>query len=113
MTWDEVQMLYLEVAREVGATYGLRAEPAEPEDPNTAAIVATPVAARRFGFFGRREELREINVAFYRQDEPYGSVGNWIDLNELDKLDAVAYRRAVENSIRSGVENLLQFKQNR
>src|SRR5215831_5685911 len=71
MTWDEIQTLQLEVAREVGAAYGLRAEIAEPEDPNTSAIEATPVAVvKRRGFFGRRPQLREISVAFYRQDEP-------------------------------------------
>jgi hypothetical protein len=32
MTWDEIQTLQLEVAREVSAAYGLRAEIAEPED---------------------------------------------------------------------------------
>src|SRR5262249_47933356 len=43
MTWDEIQTLQLEVAREVGAAYGLRAEIAEPEDPNTSAFVVTAV----------------------------------------------------------------------
>ena len=112
MTWDEIQTLQLEVAREVGAAYGLRAEIAEPEDPNTSAIVATPVAAaKRWVIFGRRPQFREISVAFYRQDEPYGSVGNYVDLNELDKLDSSAYQRGLEKSIREGVENLIQHKQ--
>jgi len=114
MTWDEIQTLQLEVAREVGAAYGLRAEIAEPEDPNTSAFEAKPVAAvKRWGIFGRRPQLREISVAFYRQDEPYGSVGNWVDLNELDKLDPSAYQRGLETSIRNGVETLIQHKQNR
>jgi len=114
MTWDEIQTLQLEVAREVGAAYGLRAEIAEPEDPNTSALVVTPVAVvKRRGIFGRRPQLREISIAFYRQDEPYGSVGNWVDLNEIDKLDPSAYQRGIETSIRNGVETLIQHKQNR
>lgn len=114
MTWDEIQTLHLEVAREVGAAYGLRAEIAEPEDPNTSAFEATPVAVvKRWSIFGRRPQLRELSVAFYRQDEPYGSVGNWVDLNELDKLDLSAYQRSLETSIRKGVEILIQHKQNR
>ena len=112
MTWDEIQTLQLEVAREVGAAYGLRAEIAEPEDPNTSAFVVTPVAVvKRWGIFGRRPQFREISVAFYRQDEPYGSVGNYVDLNELDKLDSSAYQRGLEKSIREGVEDLIQHKQ--
>ena|SRR5215510_11742873 len=114
MTWDEIQTLQLEVAREVGAAYGLRAEIAEPKDPNTSAIEVTPVAVvKRWGIFGHRPQLREIGVAFHRQDEPYGSVGYWVDLNELDKLDHSAYQRGIETSIRNGVEILIQHKQNR
>jgi len=114
MTWDEIQMLQVEIAREVGAAYGLRAEIAEPEDPNTSAIEAKPGGVvKRWGIFGRRPQLREICVAFYRQDEPYGSVGTWVDLNELDKLDPSAYQRGIEKSIRNGVETLIQHKQNR
>jgi len=114
MTWDEIQTLQLEIARKVGAAYCLRAEIAEPEDPNTSANEATPVAVvKRWGIFGRRPQLSEISVAFYRQDEPYGSVGNWVDLNELDKLDPSAYQRGIETSIRNGVETLIQNKQNR
>ena len=114
MTWDEIQMLQLEIARKVGAAYGLRAEIAEQEDPNTSAFEATPVAVvKPWGIFGRRPQLREISVAFYRRDEPYGSVGNWVDLNELDKLDPSAYQRGIEKSIRNAVETLIQYKQNR
>jgi len=114
MTWDEIQMLQLEIARKVGAAYGLRAEIAEPEDPNTSAIEARPGGVvKRLGIFGRRTQLREIRIAFYRQDEPYGSVGNWVGLNELDKLDPSAYQRGIETSIRNSVEILIQHKQNR
>ena len=112
MTWDEIQTLQLEVAREVGAAYGLRAEIAEPEDPNTLAIEAKPGGVvKRWGIFGRRPQFREISVAFYRQDEPYGYVGNYVDLNELDKLDSSSYQRGLEKSIREGVETLIQHKQ--
>jgi hypothetical protein len=114
MTWDEIQTLQLEVAREVGAAYGLRAEIAEPEDPNTSAFEATPVAVvKRWSIFGRRPQFRELRVAFYRQDEPYGSVGNWVNLNEIDKLAPSAYQRGLETSIREGVEMLIQHNQNR
>jgi len=114
MTWDEIQTLQLEVAREVGAAYGLRAEIVEPEDPNTSAFEVRPVAVvKRWGIFGRRPQLREISIAFYRQDEPYGSVGNWVDQNEIDKLDPSPFQRSIETSIRNGIETLIQHKQNR
>jgi len=76
MTWDEYQDLYLKVAREVGAERGLHVELAEPEDPHERAF--EPIMIRRWGFFRRRPQLREVNLAFYKRDnltQPYFKMG--------------------------------------
>ena len=62
---------------------------------------------RRWRFFRRRPKLREIAVAFYQPDDqtqPYCITGNWVDLNELDKLNACAYRRGPAAAILSSLE---------
>jgi len=107
MTWDELQDLHLEVAREVGADRGLRVQFAEPEDLHNAAFEFKPMMMRRWGFFRRRPKLREIAVAFYQpgdQTQPYCITGNWVNLNELDKLNASAYRRGLAAAIRTSLE---------
>jgi hypothetical protein len=107
MTWDELQDLHLEVAREVGADRGLRVQLAEREDLHNAAFEFKPMMMRRWGFFRRRPKLREIAVAFYQPDDqtqPYCITGNWVNLNELDKLNASAYRRDLAAAIRNTLE---------
>ncbi len=107
MTWDELRDLHLEVAREVGAERSLRVQLAEPEDLHDAAFEFKPMMMRRWGLFRRRPRLREIAVAFYQPDDqthPYFIFGNWLDLNELDKLDPSAYRRDLAVAIRNGIE---------
>jgi len=107
MTWDELQDLHLEVAREVGADRGLRVQLAEREDFHNAAFEFQPIMMRRWGFFRRRPKLHEIAVAFYQPDDqtqPYCITGNWVNLNELDKLNASAYRRDLAAAIRNTLE---------
>jgi len=107
MTWDELQDLHLEVARKVGAERGLRVQFAEPEDLHNAAFEFKPLMMPRWGFFRRRPKLREIAVAFYQPDDqtqPYCITGSWVSLNELDKLNATAYRRDLAVAIRDGLE---------
>jgi hypothetical protein len=43
MTWDEFQNQRLEVARAVGAEYGLRAVPVEPDDFHDPAFECKPM----------------------------------------------------------------------
>jgi len=107
MTWDELQDLHLDVAREVGAERGLRVQLAEPEDLHNAAFEFKPMAMRRWGFFRRRPKLREIAVAFYQPDDqtqPYCITGNWVNLNELDKLDASTYQRDLAVALRTSLD---------
>ena len=108
MLWDELQELHLEVAREIGVERSLRVELAEPEDIHDAAFEFKPIRMMpRWGFFRRRPQLREIALAFYRPDnqtQPYCKIGNWVNLNELDKLNASNYRRDLAVSIRNGLE---------
>ena len=103
MTWDEFQILHLEVAREVGAEFGLHVQLTE--IPHDAAFDFKPMMMPRWGLFRRRPRLREIAVAFYKPDnqtQPYFIIGNYVNPNELDKLNASAYRSslAAELSIR-------------
>jgi hypothetical protein len=107
MTWDEFQDLHLEIAREVGAERSLRVQLAEPEYLHDPAFDVKPMMMRRWGFFRRRPKFREIAVAFYQLDDqtqPYFIMGNWVNLNELDKLNASAYRRDLAAAIRNGLE---------
>jgi len=107
MTWDELQDLHLEVAREVGAERNLRVQLAEQKDLHDPAFQVKPMMMRRWGFFRRRPNLREIAVAFYRPDDqtqPYWITQNWVDLNELDKLNASAYRRDLAVVLSTGLE---------
>jgi hypothetical protein len=107
MTWEELQDLHLEVAREIGADRGLRVQLAEPEDFHNAAFEFKPMIMPRWGFFRRRPKVREIAVAFYQPDDqaqPYCITGNWVNLNELDQLNASAYRRDLAAAIRNGLE---------
>ena len=107
MTWDELQDLHLEVAREVGAERGLRVRLAEPEDLHDPAFDYTPMMMPRWGFFRRRPKLREIGVVFYQLDDqtqPYFIMGNFMHLNELDKLNASAYQRGLAEAIRNILE---------
>lgn len=116
MTWDELQDLHLEVAREVGAERGLRVQLAEPEELHDPAFEFKPMMMRRWGFFRRRPKLREIAVAFYQPDDqtqPYFIMGNWVHLNELDKLNASAYRRDLAVAIRNGLEEAEKRRRNR
>ncbi|MCI0660732.1 MAG: hypothetical protein L0220_06635 [Acidobacteria bacterium] len=116
MTWDELQDLQLEVAREVGAARSLRVQLAEPEDLHDAAFEFNPMMMRRWGLFRRRPRLREIAVAFYQPDDqtqPYFIFGNWLDLNELDKLDPSAYRRDLAVAIRNGLEQAENMRRSR
>ena len=115
MTWDELQDLHLEVAREVGAERGLRVQLAEPEDLHVAAFEFKPLMMPRWmprwGFFRRRPKLREIALAFYQPDDqtkPYCITGSWVNLNELDKLNASAYRR----DLAVGIRNVLEASEN-
>jgi hypothetical protein len=106
MTWDELQNLHLEVAREVSAESDLRVQFAEPEDLHDAAFELKPLMMSRWGFFRRRPKLREIALAFYQQDDqtqPYCITGSWVNLNELDKLNASAYRRDLAVTIRNSL----------
>jgi len=107
MTWDELQDLHLDVAREVGAERGLRIRLAEPEDLHDAAFEFKPMGMRRWGFFRRRPKLREIAVAFYQPDDqtqPYCITGNWVNLNELNKLNASTYQRDLAVALRTSLE---------
>ena len=57
--------------------------------------------------------LREIAVAFYQPGnrmQPYSMVGNWVDLNELDKFDASAYRRDLGMTIREILEEAKKWQ---
>jgi hypothetical protein len=106
MKWDEFQDLHLKIAREVGAEHNLRAELIEPEELHRAPFDAKPRGITLWSLF-RRPKLREIAVAFYKPDDqtqPYSIIGNWLDLNELDKLNASAYRRDLVVSIREILE---------
>ncbi|MCI0524687.1 MAG: hypothetical protein L0Y75_05430 [Acidobacteria bacterium] len=106
MTWDEFQDQHLEIAREVGAEHNLRAELIDPEELRPEPFNAKPLAVTLWSLF-RRPKLREIAVAFYRPDDqtqPYSIIGNWVDLNDLGKLNASAYRRDLEVSIREILE---------
>ena len=106
MTWDELQNLHLEVAREVSAESDLRVQFAELEDLHDAAFELKPLMMSRWGFFRRRPKLREIALAFYQQDDqtqPYCITGSWVNLNELDKLNASAYRRDLAVTIRNSL----------
>jgi hypothetical protein len=116
MTWEEFQDLYLEVAREVGAERGLRVRLAEPEDLHDPAFEYKPIIMPRWGFFRRRPKLREIGVVFYQLDDltqPYFIMGNLMPLNELDKLDASAYRRELAVALRKGLEEAEKRRRNR
>jgi hypothetical protein len=107
MTWNELQGLHLEIARVVGAERNLRVQLAEPENLHDAAFECKPWAMPRWGFFSRRPKLREITIAFYQPDDqtqPYCITGNWMNLNELDKLNTSTYRRDLTVAIRSGLE---------
>jgi hypothetical protein len=111
MTWDEYQDLTLKIAREVGATFNLTVEIAEPEDPSNSAIEFKPVAIRRRGFFFRRAKLRGFMFAFYRSDnltQPYFKQGGGVDLNALDEFDFEIYRRHLEVLLREILELIKQ-----
>jgi hypothetical protein len=116
MTWDELQDLHLEVAREVGAEYGLRVQLAEPEDLQNAGFEVNPMIMPRWGFFRRRPRLREIAIAFYQpgdQTQPYCITGSWINLNELDKLNASTYRRDLAANFRTSIEEAKNIRRSR
>jgi hypothetical protein len=116
MTWEEFQDLHLEVAREVGAERGLRVRLAEPEDLHDPAFEYKPIMMPRWGFFRRRPKLREIGVVFYQLDDqtqPYFIMGNFMHLNELDKLDASAYRSGIAVALRNGLEEVEKRRRNR
>ena len=116
MTWDEFQELRLEVAREVGAERGLRVRLAEPEDLHDPAFDYTPMMMPRWGFFRRRPKLREIGVVFYQLDDqtqPYFIMGNFMHLNELDKLNASAYQRGIAEALRNGLDEAEKRRRNR
>jgi hypothetical protein len=116
MTWDELQDLHLEVAREVGAECALRVQLAEPEDLHNAEFEVKPMIMPRWGFFRRRPRLREIAVAFYQpggQTQPYCITGSWINLNELDKLDTSAYRRDLAANLRTSIERAKNMRRSR
>jgi|SRR5215510_241939 hypothetical protein len=116
MTWDELQNLHLEVAREVSAERGLRVQFAEPEGLHDPAFEIKPLMMLRWGFFRRRPKLREIALAFYQPDDqtqPYWITRSWVNLNELDKLNASAYRRDLVMAIRDGLvdaENMRRIR---
>lgn len=112
MTWDEFQNLHLEIAREVGAERNLHAELIEPEKLHDPAFDFKPQMFSLRSLF-RRPKLREIAVAFYNPDEqvqPYSMVGNWVDLNELDKFDASTYRRDLGMTIRKILEEAKKWQ---
>jgi hypothetical protein len=116
MTWDELKDLYLEVAAQVGAEFNLRVQLAELEDLHNAAFEVKPMMMPRWGFFRRRPRLREIAVAFYQpgdQTQPYCITGNWINLNELDKLDTSAYRRDLAANLRTSIERAKNMRRSR
>jgi hypothetical protein len=116
MTWEELQDLHLEVAREVGAERGLRVQLAEPEDLHDPAFEYKPMMMPRWGFFRRRPKLREIGVVFYQLDDqtqPYFIMGNFVHLNELDKLNASAYRSSIAVALRNGLEEAEKRRRNR
>jgi hypothetical protein len=116
MTWDELQNLHLEIAREVGAERGLRVQLADPEDIHNEAFEFKPMMMRRWGFFRRRLRLREIAVAFYKPDnqtQPYCMAGNYVNLNELDKLDTSDYRRGLAEVFRYSIENAENMRRRR
>jgi hypothetical protein len=116
MTWEEFQDLHLEVAREVGAERGLRVRLAEPEDLHDPAFEYKPILMPRWGFFRRRPKLREIGVVFYQLDDqtqPYFIMGNFMHLNELDKLNASAYRSGIAVALRNGLEEAEKRRRNR
>jgi hypothetical protein len=116
MTWEEFQDLHLEVAREVGAERGLRVRLAEPEDLHDPAFEYKPIMMPRWGFFRRRPKLREIGVVFYQLDDqtqPYFIMGNFMHLNELDKLNASAYRSGIAVALRNGLEEAEKRRRNR
>src|SRR5215471_10415190 len=105
MTWEEFQDLHLEVAREGGAERDLSVRLAEPEDLHDPACDYTPMMMPRWGFFRRRPKLREIGVVFYQLDDltkPYFIMGNFMRLNELDKLNAYAYQSGLAEALRNG-----------
>ena len=69
----------------------------------------------RWGFFRRRPKLREIGVVFYQLDDltqPYFIMGNYMELNELDKLDASAYRRGIAKALRNGLDEAERRRRN-
>lgn len=115
MTWDEFQNLRMEVARAVGAEFNLRAVLAEPEDFHDPSFDFKPMMARRWFSFRRRPQLCEVAIAFYRSDDqtqPYCIIGNFVDLNELSKLDAAAHRPELEILIREGLEHAEKRRRN-
>jgi hypothetical protein len=113
MTLDELKDLYLEVAREVGAERNLRVEDAEPEDLHNEAFELKPIMMRRWGPFRRRPQFREVCLAFYKPDEtqPLGKSW-WVDLNELDKMNAFTFRRDFRVSLRNFLEEYEQLRSN-
>jgi hypothetical protein len=116
MSWDEFQDLHLEIAREVGAERSLRVQLAAPEDLHDPAFEFKPTMMPRWGFFRRRPKLREIGVVFYQLDDqtqPYFIMGNWMNLNELDKLNASTYRRDLAVTLRNGLEEAEKRRRNR
>jgi hypothetical protein len=116
MSWDEFQDLHLEIAREVGAERSLRVQLAAPEDLHDPACDIKPTMMPRWGFFRRRPKLREIGVVFYQLDDqtqPYFIMGNWMNLNELDKLNASTYRRDLAVTLRNGLEEAEKRRRNR
>ena len=116
MTWEELQDLHLEVAREVGAERGLRVRLAEPEDLHDPAFEYKPIMMPRWGFFRRRPKLREIGVVFYQLDDqtqPYFIMGNFMHLNELDDLNASAYQSGIAVALRKGLEEAEKSRRNR
>jgi len=107
-----LQNLHLKIAREVGAEQDLRAELIEPERLHDPAFDFKPQMFSLRRLF-RRPKLREIAVAFYQPDDqmqPYSMVGNWVDLNELDKFDASAYRRDLGMTIREALEEAKKWQ---
>jgi hypothetical protein len=116
MTWEEFQDLHLEVAREVGAERSLRVQLAAPEDLHDPACDYKPTLMPRWGLFRRRSKLREIGVVYYQLDDqtqPYFIMGNYVHLDELDKLDDSAYRRGIAEALRNGLEEAEKRRRNR
>jgi len=115
MTWDEYQDLSLKVAREIAEERGFRVEIAEPEDHHEAAFDFKPMMARRWGFFRRRPQLREITLTFYPREIqilPYFKMGWWVDINELDKLDTFTFRPEFEKRIGDQIEEFERWNRN-